>query len=117
LFKAYFHDFPKLVEPGIDLFHPIDFQFIEDFPAFLPVDQEVAFGQDAQVLGNGLSSDVEMLCDGVGSHGMHGEQDKDSPSGGVGNCLKDIASHELKYEAVRLQIYAKPIGCAKFILL
>lgn len=91
--ELFFRDLPELVEPAVDLFHPIDFQFIKDLPAILFFSQEVAFGQDAQVFGYGLAGDVEVLRDGVGGHGLHGDEDEDRPSGGVCNGLKNVASH------------------------
>ena len=56
--------------------------------------QEVAFGQDAQMLGYGLAGDVEVLGNSVGGHGLHGDQDEDRSSGGVRNGLKNVSSHK-----------------------
>jgi len=59
--------------------------------------QEVAFGQDAQMVLYGLTGDVEVLGNGVGGHCMHGDQNEDRSSGGGRNGLKNVASHECEY--------------------
>jgi len=46
------------------------------------------------MLGDGLAGDVEMLRNGIGGHGLYGNQDEDGPSGGVCNGLEYVASHK-----------------------
>ena len=48
------------------------------------------------MFGYGLAGDVEVLRNGVGDHGLHGDQDEDCSSGGVGNSLTNISSLNAK---------------------
>ena len=121
--ELFFHNLPELVEPYINLFHFVDFKFVIDFPAFLFMGQEIALGQDAQMLRYGLPGNVEVLRNSVRGHRLHGDQDEDRSSGGICNGLKNVSSHNLlpasgsTCEADRLQIYMQPIGFAKFIFI
>ena len=93
LLKPFFHDLTELVDPGIDLFYFINFQFIKYFPSLLLLFQQVAFRQYAQVLGYGLAGDVEVRCNVVGGHRLYGDQYEDRPPGWVCYGLKNVASH------------------------
>jgi hypothetical protein len=55
------------------------------------------------MFGYRLPGNIEVLGDGVGGHGVHGDQDEDRASGGVCNGLKNVSSHG--------NLDKKPFGC------
>src|ERR1700722_9884161 len=56
------------------------------------------------MFGYGLAGDGEVLRNGVGGHGMDGDQDEDGSPGGICNGLKNVASHDWENNM-------KPISC------
>ncbi len=83
----------EFVQPMVDFFQGFGFRLIKYFATNFFLAEQIAFIQDVQVFGDRLAAAIEVLCDGIGCHGLCGEEQEDGSAGGVGNGLKNIASH------------------------
>lgn len=90
--KSVVPHFPEWFEEVGDFFHFMRVEVVEYFSAIMLLIEEVAFGEDLDVFGDGLPGGVEVFGDGGGCHGLDGEEGKDCPAGGVGNGLKYVAA-------------------------
>lgn len=92
LVVAVFPDLSELFQPGIDFFHLVDFDLIEDLPAFLVRGDEFTFIQYLNVFGDGGARDVEVVRNGASGHRVRCQQHQDRAACRVGNCLEWISS-------------------------
>jgi hypothetical protein len=99
----FFHDGFELIEALIphlaegfdevgDGFHFLGVDVVIHFPAALFLLEQLAFGENVQVPGNGGAGGIKIGGDGAGGEGLRGEQQEDGPARGVGNGLKGIAA-------------------------
>lgn len=74
--------------------------------------QQLAFGEDLDMFGDGLSRRIESFGDGARRHGVQGHQRDDRSAGGVGYGLKYIATglHIMQLSDCK---YTQLFDCAK----
>ena len=86
---------------------------IDYLSAGLLLFQQVAFGEDLDVLGNGLPGGVEVVGDGAGGHALQRHQEEDGPAGRVGDGLKYVSAGFHFMQLFDCKIVQLP-DCAKF---
>lgn len=94
----------EIFDELVDLFHLHGIEVIINFPSLLLWFHQLTFGQYLKVFGYSGARRVEVRGYRSGRQGLRSQQQKDCPSGGVGNSLEYIST-QIHREAIWLQIY------------